>query len=173
MLYAILRLIQILYNYWPFFSGTGASCIYPLLGATRFGWKFLASDIDKSSIEIAKANADKNKLCGSIYLQHINEVTHLLYINIYGYTLDFKMLYLWSILFTNSSSFQDESFFNLINEECVKKFLEDKKKSDDTSLANHLECISFYEKRGNIYGLGWCQHGWFSSFSIISKLNIF
>ncbi|MCH2043770.1 MAG: 23S rRNA (adenine(1618)-N(6))-methyltransferase RlmF [Saprospiraceae bacterium] len=34
--------------------GTGASCIYPILAATEYAWKFIASDINPSSIEAAK-----------------------------------------------------------------------------------------------------------------------
>ena len=36
--------------------GTGASCIYPILGVQSFGWKFLASDIDSKSLEVARQN---------------------------------------------------------------------------------------------------------------------
>ncbi len=41
--------------------GTGASCIYPLLGARTYGWYFIASDIDPSSIKAANANIQANK----------------------------------------------------------------------------------------------------------------
>ncbi|WP_158587169.1 23S rRNA (adenine(1618)-N(6))-methyltransferase RlmF [Motilimonas pumila] len=34
--------------------GTGASCIYPILGHCEYGWKFIASDIDPQSIKTAK-----------------------------------------------------------------------------------------------------------------------
>ena len=33
--------------------GTGASCIYPILGVTEYNWRFIASDVDVKSIEIA------------------------------------------------------------------------------------------------------------------------
>lgn len=41
--------------------GTGASCIYPLLGARTQGWHFIASDIDPISITAANANVESNK----------------------------------------------------------------------------------------------------------------
>ena len=41
-------------------SGTGASCIYPLLGARMYSWKFLATDIDPESISFANENIKKN-----------------------------------------------------------------------------------------------------------------
>ncbi|PWW73131.1 hypothetical protein C7212DRAFT_359500 [Tuber magnatum] len=42
--------------------GTGASCIYPLLGcALRNGWKFVATDIDGKSLEYARENVRRNK----------------------------------------------------------------------------------------------------------------
>ncbi|WP_373710035.1 23S rRNA (adenine(1618)-N(6))-methyltransferase RlmF [Kaistella sp.] len=31
--------------------GVGASCIYPIIGATEYGWNFIGSDIDTQSIE--------------------------------------------------------------------------------------------------------------------------
>lgn len=34
--------------------GTGASCIYPLLGARIYGWQFTATDIDKISVDTAR-----------------------------------------------------------------------------------------------------------------------
>ncbi len=41
--------------------GTGATCIYPILGAREYGWHFVTSDIDPISIKAAKANVDANK----------------------------------------------------------------------------------------------------------------
>ncbi|RPA94509.1 hypothetical protein L873DRAFT_1830307 [Choiromyces venosus 120613-1] len=42
--------------------GTGASCIYPLLGcALRGNWKFIATDIDEKSLEYARENVKRNK----------------------------------------------------------------------------------------------------------------
>ncbi len=42
--------------------GTGASCIYPIIGVIEYNWKFLASDIDKRSLKTAQAIIAKNKL---------------------------------------------------------------------------------------------------------------
>ncbi|KAJ3261526.1 Methyltransferase-like protein 16 [Boothiomyces macroporosus] len=42
--------------------GTGASCIYPILGATIFNWHFLALDIDQDSLEYAQENVSRNNL---------------------------------------------------------------------------------------------------------------
>ena len=41
--------------------GTGATCIYPILGAREYGWYFVASDIDPVSIKAASANISANK----------------------------------------------------------------------------------------------------------------
>ncbi|KAG9245797.1 DUF890 domain protein [Calycina marina] len=47
--------------------GTGASCIYPLLGcAQRPNWRFAATDIDDKSISFAKENILRNGLQGRI-----------------------------------------------------------------------------------------------------------
>ena len=40
--------------------GTGASFIYPLLGAGSYGWSFLGSDVDPSSVLAAQKNLDNN-----------------------------------------------------------------------------------------------------------------
>ena len=34
--------------------GTGASCIYPIIGVTEYGWRFIGSDIDPRSIASAE-----------------------------------------------------------------------------------------------------------------------
>ncbi len=46
--------------------GTGASCIYPLLGTRLNGWSFLATDIDKESVAVAKENVARNGLAHKI-----------------------------------------------------------------------------------------------------------
>lgn len=40
--------------------GTGASCIYPLLGAASYGWHFIASDVDACSADWARRNIAAN-----------------------------------------------------------------------------------------------------------------
>lgn len=40
--------------------GTGASLIYPILGVSEYGWRFVASDIDPRSIRVATAIATMN-----------------------------------------------------------------------------------------------------------------
>ena len=40
--------------------GTGASCIYPIIGVTEYGWKFIASDIDTKSITSAQNIVESN-----------------------------------------------------------------------------------------------------------------
>ncbi|MDF3025858.1 MAG: rRNA m(6)A618 methyltransferase [Fluviicola sp.] len=41
--------------------GVGASCIYPIIGVTEFGWKFIGSDIDPKSIASAQDIVDANE----------------------------------------------------------------------------------------------------------------
>ncbi|KAG5024934.1 hypothetical protein AAZX31_08G085100 [Glycine max] len=40
--------------------GTGASCIYPLLGASLHGWSFVGSDVTNVAIEWAERNVNSN-----------------------------------------------------------------------------------------------------------------
>ena len=58
--------------------GTGATCIYPLLGQAKFKWDFIASDIDKKSIEVAKQIVDKNNLSDNIKLRYQANPQHIL-----------------------------------------------------------------------------------------------
>ncbi|KAI9144299.1 ribosomal RNA large subunit methyltransferase F-like protein, partial [Paraphysoderma sedebokerense] len=49
--------------------GTGASCIYPLLGCRLHPtWKFFATDISSQSISFAKDNITRNNLADKIHL---------------------------------------------------------------------------------------------------------
>jgi len=41
--------------------GTGASCIYPILGQRVYQWKFVASDIDEKSIKVANEIIKSNQ----------------------------------------------------------------------------------------------------------------
>lgn len=50
--------------------GTGANCIYPILGTQLYEWSFVASDIDPKSIENANKIVESNKvLKGKIELR--------------------------------------------------------------------------------------------------------
>lgn len=40
--------------------GTGASCIYPVLGVSLFGWRFVATDAEKSSVRWAETLVKAN-----------------------------------------------------------------------------------------------------------------
>lgn len=50
--------------------GTGASCIYPILGQAEYHWKFTGVDIDEKSLNHAQKIINKNKLNDSITLVH-------------------------------------------------------------------------------------------------------
>lgn len=41
--------------------GTGASCIYPILGHQTYDWSFIASDIDENAVSWAKDTVSKNE----------------------------------------------------------------------------------------------------------------
>lgn len=51
--------------------GTGASCIYPLLGSRMNGWKFLASEQDEQSVASATKNVEQNGLQHLITIQKV------------------------------------------------------------------------------------------------------
>lgn len=58
--------------------GTGATCIYPLLGQAINKWDFVATDIDKDSLQIAQSIIDKNGLTEHIELRLQNDDSHVL-----------------------------------------------------------------------------------------------
>lgn len=59
--------------------GTGASCIYPLLGQREYRWKFIASDIDPLSIASSQKIIDHNlHLKSSIELRFQTNDKHIL-----------------------------------------------------------------------------------------------
>lgn len=58
--------------------GTGATCIYPLLGASEYQWKFIATDVDHESLVSAQKIIDKNDLNDSIELRFQKEKQHIL-----------------------------------------------------------------------------------------------
>jgi 23S rRNA (adenine1618-N6)-methyltransferase len=50
--------------------GTGANCIYPILGVCEYGWKFVGSDIDPISVKWAQSLVSANrKLRGKIEIR--------------------------------------------------------------------------------------------------------
>jgi len=49
--------------------GTGASCIYPILGHAEYKWNFVATDIDKTSLKYAQNIINKNNLSDFISLR--------------------------------------------------------------------------------------------------------
>lgn len=57
--------------------GTGASCIYPLLGKGAYNWNFIATDIDKKSLFNANKIINRNKLTQSIQTKHQKNKTHI------------------------------------------------------------------------------------------------
>ena len=57
--------------------GTGASCIYPILGVSEYNWRFVATDIDKTSLKSAQKIIDKNNLKNRIELRHQKELSQI------------------------------------------------------------------------------------------------
>ncbi|XP_029468382.1 RNA N6-adenosine-methyltransferase METTL16 [Rhinatrema bivittatum] len=58
--------------------GTGASCIYPLLGATLNGWYFLATEVDDICFNYAKKNVEQNNLSDLIKVVKVPQKTLLM-----------------------------------------------------------------------------------------------
>lgn len=58
--------------------GTGASCIYPILGHAEYNWSFVGTDVDKKSLQHAQKIVNKNDLDKSIELRHQVDVSQIL-----------------------------------------------------------------------------------------------
>ncbi|XP_068601597.1 RNA N6-adenosine-methyltransferase mettl16 [Brachionichthys hirsutus] len=58
--------------------GTGASCIYPLLGATMNGWYFLATEVDDICFDYATKNVEQNNLSDLIKVVKVPKKTLLM-----------------------------------------------------------------------------------------------
>ncbi|MEQ2314052.1 Methyltransferase-like protein 16, partial [Ameca splendens] len=58
--------------------GTGASCIYPLLGATMNGWYFLATEVDDICFDYAKKNVEQNHLSDLVKVVKVPQKTLLM-----------------------------------------------------------------------------------------------
>lgn len=46
--------------------GTGASCVYPLIGACEYGWRFIGSEIDRVAASWAEKTVAANKAVSSL-----------------------------------------------------------------------------------------------------------
>ena len=57
--------------------GTGASCIYPLLGVKSYGWHFVGTDISKQSLGYARHIVRKNELQKSVELKLQPDAEHI------------------------------------------------------------------------------------------------
>jgi len=58
--------------------GTGATCIYPLLGYSEYKWDFVATDMDTKVLENAQVIIDKNNLTANIELRLQTNKTQIL-----------------------------------------------------------------------------------------------
>ncbi len=58
--------------------GTGASCIYPILGNAAYSWKFVATDIDKNSLKNAQEIINNNNFDTSITLRYQDNKDNIL-----------------------------------------------------------------------------------------------
>lgn len=58
--------------------GTGANCIYPLLGHLDYRWRFVGSDIDPVALGSAQAIVQANKLSKAIELRRQAQPAHIL-----------------------------------------------------------------------------------------------
>ena len=58
--------------------GTGASCIYPIIGIGEYNWNFIATDIDEKALQSCQNIVDKNSLLkDKIELRFQNNLNHI------------------------------------------------------------------------------------------------
>ncbi|WP_431136899.1 23S rRNA (adenine(1618)-N(6))-methyltransferase RlmF [Psychroserpens mesophilus] len=74
----LLKASKLQNNSTVFDIGTGASCIYPLLGHAVYNWNFIGSEVDKKALETAKQIVEKNRLNHHIELRFQNNLQSIL-----------------------------------------------------------------------------------------------
>ena len=57
--------------------GTGANCIYPLLGSAEYNWHFIATDCNDTAIASAENIITENNLKTEIQLRKQSDITHV------------------------------------------------------------------------------------------------
>ncbi len=57
--------------------GTGANCIYPLIGHREYGWRFTGSDIDATALASARTIVSANSLAKAIQLRQQAAPKHI------------------------------------------------------------------------------------------------
>lgn len=57
--------------------GTGANCIYPIIGHCEYGWSFVGTDIEQESIESAQKIVTSNSVLDSIEIRHQKSPPHV------------------------------------------------------------------------------------------------
>lgn len=57
--------------------GTGANCIYPLIGLREYGWQFTGSDVDATALAAARTIVSANKLSKGITLRQQFDSRHV------------------------------------------------------------------------------------------------
>lgn len=58
--------------------GTGATCVYPILGKAVYNWDFVGTDIDPKSLKTAATIVGENGLEGAISFRHQRDKTSVL-----------------------------------------------------------------------------------------------
>ncbi|MBN3581322.1 23S rRNA (adenine(1618)-N(6))-methyltransferase RlmF [Algoriphagus aestuarii] len=59
--------------------GTGANCIYPILGSSIYNWDFVGTEIDEKALDAAQANLYANpQFRGKVILRIQEDSTHIL-----------------------------------------------------------------------------------------------
>ena len=53
--------------------GAGASCVYPLIGARKNQWHFVATESDEMNFSFAKHNVERNGLLDKIQGKFLNQ----------------------------------------------------------------------------------------------------
>jgi 23S rRNA (adenine1618-N6)-methyltransferase len=115
--------------------GTGANCIYPLIGVHEYNWKCLASDTDEFALKNAQKIVDQNHLNESIFLVHQPDGSALL-----------------------KNIIEPDEYFDLVI--CNPPFYSSKREAMDAAFrkSNNLKLKKLYNFKGQDTEL-WCEGG--------------
>ncbi|PAV86678.1 hypothetical protein WR25_21882 isoform C [Diploscapter pachys] len=73
--------------------GTGASCIYALLGSRLCDWNMLATDADQFAVQVATANVLKNQLANKIRIAHVDASQKAILLDVVKHHEDIKFTF--------------------------------------------------------------------------------
>uniref|UniRef100_A0A3B0N6M7 U6 small nuclear RNA (adenine-(43)-N(6))-methyltransferase n=1 Tax=Theileria annulata TaxID=5874 RepID=A0A3B0N6M7_THEAN len=140
--------------------GTGASCIYPLIGTSENSWNFIGTDIDNLTLELARENVEINHLEDRINLRL--QRTPTLIFNSILYSHELVAMTMCNPPFHSSlemTNLNPRTFSTGTERELVFSIPEDTNLSTEQSYMDNIECIGNSTVTGQLKFMLTEKHG--------------